>query len=295
MKAFGGFLLVVGLLSAAFLLTRPTQASAVGCANVSSFGAVQLSIPELPRTGEYRLWLRMQSPVSTGTVQVETNQAYCFTIQDTTFLPNQWKWVTYQPSDGQTALSFTNKLGNTMLIIGTQDGVRVDQVLITDLGCIPQDYGNNCSQAVVATVNSQSDITQLPPPSDGSVSGDIMLSTTPLNNLSQLAQVTYSVNGRILQQSPNAVLFDTTLLADGKYTVLIETKFKDGAVLRESTVIAIDNPNNALSPVIRWLRLNQQSLVVVGGAILGLVLFFIIGSMLRSAYTRHRYRKFHGF
>lgn len=287
MKKLGGLLLISGLVLAGLLPIPRSYAAA--CANASTYGAVLLDVPELPKTGDYSLWVRLQSPETTGKMLLEVNQTTCIDISSTTLVPNTWTWVA-----STTHHNFSDIDNNTVKVIGIQAGIKFDRVLLTKPGCKPENFGNNCSAGIEAEQTSNG-IQQLPPPSDEPVQGEVILSNTPFSKAGKLKRLTYSAAGRTVQSSAIATPFDTTRLENGKYTVFIETTLTDGKVIRESTVITIENEEKVLSPAMRWVWRYESTLRSVGMSVGLAILVLALLGLVRRWYLRRRERHFHGF
>ncbi len=295
MKKIGGILIATCMLTVLFLVSPAVPAQAAACANVSTFGAVSLQLPTLPKKGEYLVWVRLQGPGSTAKVLVELNGSDCLEISGTGLQADSWSWQAYRTGGQPQTVTLTATEGNSIKVIGTQDGVKIDRVLLTVPGCTPEEFGDNCAETFEAKASDTGDIRTLPPPSNEAVSGKVVLSNTPFTSGSELSRLDYSAGGRTLQSSEQAEPFDTTRLSNGKHTILIETTLSSGQVIRESTVITVDNPENVISPLVRWIRQRQRSLSVVvlaAGAVSGAAVLII---MLRRVYLQRRERRFHGF
>ncbi len=293
MKTFGWLVGILALLAGSIFIMPPAGVSAANCTNVSSFGAVRLFLPDLPSTGEYVLWVRVQSPSNTSRVLAEVNEQ-CLDITAPTPVATEWVWHAHQTSGTPYLLSFNSTNAGSIKLYGVQAGVKIDKVLLAPADCVPVDFGTNCHSGVEAVAAAEG-VVALPPPSEESVSGNVILSPTPQRFASRLESVSYTVGGRTLQRSQKPEPFDTTMVENGKYTVLIETTLDDGERIRESTVIEVDNPANAFSPVMRWLRLNRNGVMlglIIGGSLLVASTLF---TLIRRWYIRRRELKFHGF
>ncbi len=268
-----------------------SEATAAGCSSASSFGAVELNVPSLPDIRSKILWVRMQSPSSSGKVLAEINSGQCLEIGGTNLLPNQWSWQN-SPDGPITFPSFNN---NSVKLIGISNGIKIDRILLTEPSCTPKDFGNNCQNAVELKASEGPSATIIPPPSDGAVGGKVILSQTPDKNRSDLESVEYVVEAKIIQTVKGPQPFDTTLIPNGKHSIQINTRLDNGAVIRETTVIDVRNPENALTPVVRWVRLNLRLAklvaLIIGGAIVAAALY----NVLKTWYLNYRQRKFHGF
>lgn len=283
-----GLLILLGL-----LLSGPGGVAAAGCADIADYGAVSMSLPELPRTGDYAVWVRLQSPTASVRLFIEINQSNCLEISPTNLTPNQWSWQPYLRDGRPVLLTFSQTTGHTLKVIGASDGLKIDQVIVADPNCVPYDLSAGCV-AATATLQTQN-VTQITPPSNGPVSGKVTLSGTPALYATNVSSVAYTVGGRTLQSTSSAEPFDTTLVANGKHTVLITTILNDGAEVRESTVIEVENPENALSPVWRWFRIHARSVnlitIIIGSLISALALL----GLLKYIFMKRRLRHFHGF
>ncbi len=293
MKKLGGFVAVI-LIAAAVFVSVPQSAQAAACANTSTYGAIRLFVPTVPRTGEFALWVRMQSSDVDGRIMTELNDNECLEVSSDSFIPNQWSWQPYRSGGQPGTVSINQTEGNTLKLIGVQSGIKVDRVILAEPDCVPKDFGNNCSSTTEVVLTDQ-DIQVLSPPSNNPINGLVVLSSTPSQNKDNLATLTYTTGGRTIQKANQPVPFDTTLVANGKHTIIIETSLRNGEVIRESTVIEVENPNNILSPIVRWLRLNKQSVLTVVSVFAGLAILISSIWLIRRIYSKRRERRFHGF
>lgn len=282
--------IIVGILSGSLLLgvliVMSPSTSAAACANVSSFGSVTLNVPDLPNDNDQALWVRMQGN-SGQRVLAEINGQTCIELAiPTNVSSDTWTWQTQQAGDELVPVSFSSRTNNTIKIIGLDDGVRIDRVLLTALDCVPQDYGNNCQTSVELQTSSDEDIIILTPPSE-TVQGKVTLSQTPYQQGDRLSSLTYTVNGRSVQTSSDARPLDTTLLENGEYTVYITTETNDGNHIKEMVAVDIQNPENALTPLIRWFKTNTASLKIIG---IGLAVILLVGALV-AVITRYRRQK----
>jgi hypothetical protein len=282
--------------TALVLLSVPQTISAAACTSVSDYGAIDMALPVLPVSDTHAIWIRMQSLSPTAGVLVEVNQANCFNITGSNLSPDKWSWQTYQQSGAIVPLSFPNLEGNNIRLIGIESGVKIDRVLITRSDCIPLEFGDNCGDASqAANTLSSSTATIIPPPSNDSVSGKVLLSSTPERYRSLLKSLDYSVDGQTLQSSAKNENFDTTLVNNGKHTIIITTTLTNGAIIKEQTVIDVDNLENAISPTVRWMRLHTGTIKTVAIIFGFLLIFIFLYSTLKGWYIRQRERSFHGF
>ncbi len=270
------------------------KANSAACANVSSYGTVRLSLPELPRKGKYALWVRTQSAFRQSRILLEVNKENCLTLESLDAPANQWFWLTQKDSQGVIIpVNIDNISGNVITLIGIDDAIKVDKVVLTELDCMPQDFGDNCNN-IEAMPPDTTSITQLEP-YQGIVSGSIKVSKTPDINRGLLQEVRYSTNGRVFQRSEEGAWLDTTLIENGKHTVFIDILLKDGQSIRESIILDVKNPVNAITPVIRWVRISSSSIKFVFILIATIVAIVGMLYLLRSSYKKRRELEFRGF
>ncbi len=293
MKKLGGLLITIGTLAGVYTVVQAPAVVAAGCANVSTFGAVTLEVPDLPDAENHALWVRMESPQSQSYILVQINDEQCLQVGGFEQVPGQWSWQSYRLQGVVQPIVFHRTSGNSLKLIGVADGAKVDRVLITEADCIPQDFGANCQP--VQAVHATGPLTQLPPPSNDPIAGKVHLSQTPQKHAAQLSHVAYVVNGQKLQETQTPEPFDTTRTTNGKQTVEIVTTLKDGQAIRESTVVDIQNPENAFSPLVRWVRLHKTAFVRAAGAAAVILLVFATVRLMRSHRRKGRESKFHGF
>lgn len=291
MKIVGGLLVGITLVAVGI---AARDVSAAACANTSSFGAVTLTVPKLDSTEDQVIWIRLQAANKDAKVLAEINGKECMQVGGN-LQPNVWSWQTQVIGGVVQPVNFATPTENTVKIIGVNDGVKVDRVLITDQSCNPQDFGNACKSGVELSQSTDSTVVELAPFPDQPVHGKITLSTTPFENQDNLKQVSYMAGGKVLQVANEPEQFDTTLLPNGKHTIYITTELQEGGKIRESMVIEIKNPENAISSIVRWARLNRKTLNVVGLAVLGLIALFVFANIASRAHKKRKHRKFHGF
>lgn len=287
MKKLGGLIILLGT-----LLAVPAGQAQAACANVSSFGAVTLKVPELRQLEGQVLWVRLQAPSETVRILAEVNESDCLEAGGAV-TPDAWQWHASREGATVKRLVFPKAVGNTIRLIGVQDGVKVDRVLLAEPDCTPQDFGDNCSQSVELTPDT-TDVTALPPLREP-VSGKVELSPTPVLHQAELRELIYRIDNQLLQQSQAPASFDTTLAANGKHTVAIEIVLQDGRRIHETIVIEIENQENFLSPVTRFMRLNRGVLIRVAAAAACLLLIAGLAWLYRHRRRARRERRFRGF
>src|SRR5215203_4441344 len=120
MKKFGLAGFVAALLIYA-LICMPATTQAAACSDVSNFGAVDMTLPVLPTADTHTIWVRMQSPTSSGNVLIELNHSNCLGVGSSSLIPNQWIWLSYNQTGPATPLKFPKLNGNTLRVIGIEE------------------------------------------------------------------------------------------------------------------------------------------------------------------------------
>lgn len=290
MKILGGIFAALAVL---VIFQQAPSVAAVGCSNVSTFGAVTLDLPRLPATEARAIWVRMEAPAPDAKVLVQVNEDYCLQVGGHNQEAGQWSWQSARDNGSVQLINFPKADKNTLKVIGVSDGVKVDRAVITEADCVPQDFGANCQR--VQAISQQVEVTELPPPSTEPLNGQILLSATPQKYQDQLENLEYVVDGRTVQESDKVVAFDSTRLPNGKHTVNIVMTLKNGDVLRESTVIEVNNPENAFTPLVRWMKINSSVLLRILAVIGLLTLLAVVARLTRRRRRTKRERSFHGF
>lgn len=286
MKIFGGFLAVLTMT----LFVFGTETVQAACANTSTLGAVELSVPQLPDRENHALWIRMQSANTSGQVMVEINGGQCVEVGGD-LKSEVWTWKS--PDSG--LINFDKKEGNTVKLIGVSHGIRIDRVLLTEEGCVPTDFGSNCQGAVELEQAKKYEVTVISPPSKDPVMGKVMVSQTPVENQASLTKVEYIVQSEIIQTVYGAEAFDTTLIPSGKVTVQVYTYLNDGRTIREATVLDVRNKEHFYSNTQRWVRRNARTVQLVLIIAVSILMLGFLVNFLRKIYLSNRERKFHGF
>lgn len=282
-----------------FIVVASHHGSAfAACENVSKYGAITVKIPALPSNGSYYIWTRMQVPDATHTqYDLEINGQTCYLVGGSSITPNAWTWVSFQDGDlsSKVRFNFENKNTNTAKLIGINHGVKIDRLLLVKNDCVPVEDGTNCqSDSAPANAIDLSGANQIPPPSTTEISGLIIPSPTISQNVQSVIKVIYSVDSKLVPTAKNFNL-DTTLLSNGTHQVAMQIYKTNGQVINEATTLTVSNPQNALSPFIRWARLNQVSAVVLSSAIGGILLLLALYLVVRHIHLQKRLLEFKGF
>ncbi len=268
------------------------------CNNVSQYGAISVKITALSSSGTYTIWTRMQVPDTThNQYQLEINGQRCYVIGGSSISPDQWTWVSFQDGDLSSRVSydFERTTNNAAKLIGSSAGVRIDRLLLVKTDCVPIADGNNCqSDSVPTSAIETTGATQVPSPSAGPISGLIIPSQTIARNPGIIAQVIYNVDGKLLPTTTNFAL-DTTLLSNGPHLVVMQITTTAGRILNEATNMTVENPVSALSPMRRWVRLNQRTTVVASSIIGGLLIASAAFQTVRHIRLKKRLLRFRGF
>jgi hypothetical protein len=293
------------LLLLILLFAKPSSVSAAACSNASNYGTVTSNI-NVPVAGSYIIWTRINVPdVLNNSYQLEIDNGTCFQVGGASISPNTWTWVDYQTSGQADKVKHDFTAGNHQLrLLGAKTGVKVDKLILIGAeencstnGKVPKDDGANCASGVATTVSTPNTSSNGSAPSTPTgpaipVSGTVIPEIIKDENVEK---VEYFVNNKLIQENDAPVGLDTTLLENGEHVVTTKVTYDDGTTALEVQKVEVNNPQNALSPVKRWLRLNKRPLFyaasVIGAA--GLAYSIFIG--VRVLRSRRLFLKTHGF
>lgn len=287
-------LMMLGL-GLAWSWSGPTV-QAAACTSSGNFGAVTFSGGDLtlPSPGTYYLWARINVTAAGNGFELEVNGDICIPMTTTT--PNQWMWV----NANQSTYNFTATTGNSLRMLGLNPNVKVDQlVLTTDPTCVPNDFGNNCGVSVTnpgGTGDNGPAQGTLSAPPLGPVSGKANPSLTLATvDKSVVQKVEYYADNHKLQTSNGAEPLDTTLLANGSHPIETKIYFTDGTTKTDHYTIEVNNKQSLLSPLTRWVRVNQQAVLIIGASVGGLIVLSCSFFLIKQFYLHKRLMNFHGF
>jgi hypothetical protein len=275
-----------------------SQRAAAACQNVAGYGAVSAAVPVLPSAGSYTIWTRMQAADAThNRYQLEVDGQDCFEVGGSSLEPGQWQWVSFQDGDldAKVRYNFEHTSDNVLKLIGSDAGVKIDRLLLIKNDCVPVDIGNNCQSGAVA-LNSGDLIgaDEIPPPSEGPVSGLIVPSQTISLHPNNISRVVYFVDSKQIPTAAGNAL-DTTLLTNGSHRVAIQITLVNGGVSNETTTLNVENKQTIFSPFRRLVRLNQHTTVVLSSILGGVLVLITILLIIRHVRLQRRLLNFHGF
>lgn len=230
-------LLIVGfcLFVFALILQSPGKAEAAACVEPSpSFGKVTFSSANspanpvnIPASGSYRIWVRVQVPSSTAnSFFLEIDNTTCFKVQPVSSAPtNTWIWVNY--TDGNAAsfmdTASTFAAGNhNVELIGNAAGVMVDRVIFTQ-DKDPNSSTCNANMGLGDSCASVADpaptVSISAPANNAAVSATTNITT---NVSADTVRVEFFVDGNKVGEdttSPYTYSWNTTTIANGSHTL----------------------------------------------------------------------------
>jgi len=156
MKKFAFIILLsIGLL---FFIKPEVINAQTACQYTPPTGAGTVTLSVTVQGGTYRVWSRMLVPDSTNnSFFIKFNSDCPIKVGDSSSIPsNTWTWVDYKDGNTGSKIDVTLPPGDHVLtLIGNEDGVGVDKVLMTqNPTCVPTGMsGDNCP-AEVTDVNA---------------------------------------------------------------------------------------------------------------------------------------------
>lgn len=227
--------------------TGPCTAPSTDYGNVTS-------TVNIPSTGTYYIWSRIQAPSSSAnSYLIQIDNAYCFNVGGNSSIPtNSWQWINYQNGSTGSRISVSNlSSGNhSVKMIGNKDGVLLDRVIFTqDASCTPDNItpvqngaqpGDNCANPSDTTPPSAN----ITGPAAGSTqSGSVNITGTASDAESGIDKVDFLVNGNSVHtdntddKSSYSYSWNTATgsFPDGTYILSIKAYNKDGLSKVSST------------------------------------------------------------
>ncbi len=274
------------------LVCLPAQRAVAACPDTSEYGSVNLSLPTLPKRGQYNIWTRLQfAKPKEGRLLVEINDDKCIEVDGMGSVSNQWTWLQSDSGAQKLTYKFDQTEGNRIKLIGATTGVKVDRVILTDSDCVPLDRGDNCQAGSVTLQTDDNQVNTV----NGPVAGLIYPSLTIVNKQADIIKTTYYRGSQKIQSNNGASQLDTTLLPNGQNQVSIKLHMRDGSEITETAELQVSNTLSTLSPLWRWARINKEGLKT-SALSFAIVVFIVSVLYLVRVLKRHRrLLTFHGF
>lgn len=219
---FGGGSSLV-LIGALLGFWAPPKAQAACAAQDTSRGTATITV-NVPSTGTYRVWSRIQAPDNTSNSYIlEIDDTTCgVVVGDNGSMPtNTWTWVDYQNGTTSNKINVNLSAGNhTVTMIGREDNVKLDRVILTsDTTCVPTGTGDNCANppdTVPPTVS-------LNTPSNGATLSGTQNITASASDDVGVTKVDFLIDGTVVgtdTTSPYSFSWNTTTVSNGPHSVV---------------------------------------------------------------------------
>ena len=290
--------LFLSILTMLMVFSSRGSAVAAACVDAAKYGSVSVTLPVLPSRGEYTLWSRMQIPDDEHSqYELEVNGQDCYQVGGASLTPGQWGWVSFEGGNLSRKVShnFDHTSDNMLKLIGSSQGVKVDKILAVKGDCVPSGLGNNCqTDTVTIDPSDTAGATEIPPISNGPVSGIVIPSPTISRSSLGIAKVLYVVDGQTIHAAVGNGI-DTTLLANGSHRIAMQITKSDGSIINESTTLVVDNKQTAFSPVRRWIRLHERSAIMIASVTGGILVLLAVFLVVRHVRLKKRLLEFKGF
>lgn len=227
-----------------FLVITTGRADAACPAVDTSRGTVTSTI-NVPASGSYRVWSRMQASSATNDSYVlEIDDTVCgVVVGDTSVSSSNWQWVDYQSGNASNKITVNLSAGqHTVKLIGREDSVKVDKLLfLSDTNCTPTGFGENC-EATADTTPPTVSVTS--PANNSDISGTFSIQANASDDTG-VTKVEFYINDTLLgtdTQSPYSFGLDTTQYTNGDYTISARAFDAEGNNSRSNYVsVSISN------------------------------------------------------
>lgn len=231
------------------LVTSQQSAQAQGsCPSVDTSRGTSTSTINVPASGNYRVWTRMQASSSSNDSYIlQIDENICGVIVGDTSVPtNDWKWVDYQAGNTGNKINVNLTAGqHTVKLIGREDSVKVDKLLfLTDTSCEPTGFGEDCETTEDTTSPENVSITQ---PSNGAtISGSNYIIQASATDDTGVDRVEFYIGNTLLGtdiDSPYGFGLNTTDFTDGNYQLSVIAYDAAGNQTRSDEItVTINNP-----------------------------------------------------
>lgn len=233
------------------LKTGSASAAAGACTPPTTDYGKVTNIPiDVTATGNYRIWVRIQTSATSDNFLLQLDSSDCFNVGGSGTAAagaGNWQWVDFGTTGTKNEKNFTSIGQHTLTMYGTGEGLLVDRVIFTlinpggTISCIKPDnfvdpadgtVGGNCASAV--NVAPTVSITASPP------GGTAPLTTTVTANPTDIDGTITSVelfNGSTsLGVKNSAWTWTVSGLAAGTYSLTAKAIDNGGAVTTSSPI-----------------------------------------------------------
>lgn len=127
------------------------------CATVPSGAASVTLTANVNTPGQYKIWSRVQSQGSSAnSFFMQVDNKCPVVVGDNNNIPtNAWSWIDYANGNVSTKIIYSLTAGtHTFKLFNRENGMRVDSLLVTDLGCVPTGLGGACTGGKIGDINS---------------------------------------------------------------------------------------------------------------------------------------------
>ncbi|MCA9343087.1 hypothetical protein KC950_03705 [Candidatus Saccharibacteria bacterium] len=253
------------------MVALTTGRAEAACPTVDTSRGTVTSTINVPSSGNYRVWTRMQASSSTNDSYVlEIDDTVCgVVVGDTGVSTSSWQWVDYKSGSTSNKVTVNLSAGqHTVRMIGREDNVKLDKLLfLSDTSCTPTGFGENCE---VETDTESPNISISSPTNNSSISGTVIVQANASDNVG-VTKVEFYINDTLLNtdlQSPYSYNLNTEQYTNGSYR-LSARAFDAAGNNRRSDEITI-NINNVL-PDTTPPQLSITSPVNGGGPVSGTI------------------------
>lgn len=229
-----------------FLAVSIGQADAA-CPTVDTSRGTVTSTINVPASGNYRVWSRMQASSATNDSYVlEIDDTVCgVVVGDTSVSTSSWQWVDYMSGNTSNKVTVNLSAGqHTVKLIGREDSVKVDKLLfLSDTSCTPTGFGENCE---TTTDTTPPIVSVISPSNNANISGNFLVQANASDDTG-VTSVEFYLNDTLLgtdTQSPYGFGLDTTQYTNGTYTLSARAYDAEGNNTRSSEITV--NINNAI-------------------------------------------------
>ncbi len=246
---------MAAVLATGFVFLHMPPAHAAACPTPSiDYGSVTSTV-SVPATGTYRVWSRIMSGAlatdNSYSLQIDngSGSVNCYAVGNNDSMPTgAWSWVDYQNGNTSSKIDVSLNAGTyTFTMIGTEDGVQLDRVILaTDLSCVPSDasnFGDNCA---VQSSNAAPTVSINSPTANQTVSGQATVGYTATDDVGVTSTELY-IDSSTSPDATDSVapfgsfIWNSTAAADGSHTLRVRAYDANANSTITSVTVNVDN------------------------------------------------------
>ncbi len=183
----------------------------------NDFGTVKGEVTA-PENGAYKLWVRMKAADSNNnSVNVQIDNGIVSKVGGSKVSSSNWTWVSLASQN----FSSGNK---QVTVTGTQKGVKIDRVILSNETCVPEGTGDKCATnpSEPPAPEPTSDVSFISPSNNQKVSG---ITSISVKANFDIKEISYRPDNKWAATSSSTTYdWDTTKVTNGIHTFVVRVR-----------------------------------------------------------------------